>query len=199
MIVCCRLNRAAKYYALRVWGMPRPLHVTDDDEVRFVLDQHAKLDFYGASSLKQQSADRHVAPLGYIILISSLCSFSLMLRAYRRSNKYQFFSLWFDLTGLNPRSTQLEASMLTITHRCGSFLFNLQCEHTNGVHISFQIITRSCNLVKKLGSEESHLAWNYACGLSCTGRYMTKTSHTDKNKYLSISYVILSCLTREKN
>jgi hypothetical protein len=30
------------------------------DEVRFVLDQHAKLDFYSASSLKQQSADRHV-------------------------------------------------------------------------------------------------------------------------------------------
>jgi hypothetical protein len=43
----------------------------DDDEVRFVLDQHAELDFYIASSLKQQSADRHVAPLGHIILIPS--------------------------------------------------------------------------------------------------------------------------------
>jgi hypothetical protein len=31
----------------------------DDDEVRFVLDQHAESDFYSASSLKQQSADRH--------------------------------------------------------------------------------------------------------------------------------------------
>ena len=40
----------------------------DDDEVHFVLDQHALLDFYSASSLKQQSADRHVAPLGHIIL-----------------------------------------------------------------------------------------------------------------------------------
>jgi hypothetical protein len=28
----------------------------DDKEVRFVLDQHAELDFYSASSLKQQSA-----------------------------------------------------------------------------------------------------------------------------------------------
>jgi hypothetical protein len=28
----------------------------DDDEVLFVLDQHAELDFYSASSLKQQSA-----------------------------------------------------------------------------------------------------------------------------------------------
>jgi len=42
-----------------------------DDEVCFVLDQHAELDFYSASSLKQQSADRHVTPLGHIILIPS--------------------------------------------------------------------------------------------------------------------------------
>ena len=41
----------------------------DDDEVRFVLDQHSNLDFYSASSLKQQTAGRHVAPLGHIILI----------------------------------------------------------------------------------------------------------------------------------
>jgi hypothetical protein len=41
----------------------------EDDEVCFVLDQHANLDFYGASSLKQQSAGRYVAPLGHIILI----------------------------------------------------------------------------------------------------------------------------------
>jgi hypothetical protein len=41
------------------------------NEVRFVLDQHAELDCYGASSLKQKSAGRHVAPLGHIILIPS--------------------------------------------------------------------------------------------------------------------------------
>ena len=49
----------------------------DEDEVRFVLDQHAELDFYSASSLKQQSADRHVASLGYIILIPSQPVFAL--------------------------------------------------------------------------------------------------------------------------
>jgi hypothetical protein len=38
-------------------------------EVHFVLDQHVLLDIYSASSLKQQSADRDVAPLGHIILI----------------------------------------------------------------------------------------------------------------------------------
>jgi hypothetical protein len=43
----------------------------NDDVVRFALDQHAELDFYSASSLKQQSADRHVAPLVHIILILS--------------------------------------------------------------------------------------------------------------------------------
>ena len=41
----------------------------NDDEVGFVLDQHAEVDLYSASSLKQQSADRHVAPLKHIILI----------------------------------------------------------------------------------------------------------------------------------
>jgi hypothetical protein len=53
-------------------------------EVRFVLDQHAELDFYSASSLKQQSVGRHVAPLGHIILILSQPVFDfspLMLRA----------------------------------------------------------------------------------------------------------------------
>jgi hypothetical protein len=43
----------------------------DDDEVRFVLAQYAELDFYSASSLKQQSASRNVALLGHIILIPS--------------------------------------------------------------------------------------------------------------------------------
>ena len=43
----------------------------DDDEVHFVLDQHTYLDFYSASSLKQQSAGKHVTPHGHIILISS--------------------------------------------------------------------------------------------------------------------------------
>jgi hypothetical protein len=46
-------------------------------EVRFVLGQNAELDFYSASSLKQQSAGRHVAPVGHIILIPSQPVFAL--------------------------------------------------------------------------------------------------------------------------
>ena len=38
----------------------------DDYEVRFVLDQQAELDFYNASSLKQQCTDRYVAPLRHL-------------------------------------------------------------------------------------------------------------------------------------
>jgi hypothetical protein len=40
-------------------------------KVIFWIDQHAELDFYSASSLKQQSTGRHVAPFGHIIPIPS--------------------------------------------------------------------------------------------------------------------------------
>ena len=49
----------------------------DDGGVRFVLDQHAELDFYSTNSLKQQSAYRHVAPIGHNILIPSQPVFAL--------------------------------------------------------------------------------------------------------------------------
>jgi hypothetical protein len=49
----------------------------DDDEVRLVLDQHADLDLYSASSLKQESAGRNVTPFGHIILIPSQPIFAL--------------------------------------------------------------------------------------------------------------------------
>ena len=54
-----------------------------DDEVRFVLDKHAELNFYSASSLKQvrgytcRSTWKHYTDSEPI----SLCSFYLMLRA----------------------------------------------------------------------------------------------------------------------
>jgi hypothetical protein len=39
----------------------------NDDDARFVLDQHAELDFYSANSFKQQFARRDIATLGHII------------------------------------------------------------------------------------------------------------------------------------
>jgi hypothetical protein len=44
----------------------------NDDEVRFVLDHHSELDFHSASSLKQQSADRHVRIVNCITAASEL-------------------------------------------------------------------------------------------------------------------------------
>jgi hypothetical protein len=46
-------------------------------QVRFVLDEHAELDLYSASALKQQSAGRNVTPFGHIILITSQPVFAL--------------------------------------------------------------------------------------------------------------------------
>ena len=43
--------------------MERTSYIQSNYDVRFVLDQHCQLDFYSASSPKQQSAGRHVAPL----------------------------------------------------------------------------------------------------------------------------------------
>ena len=43
----------------------------DDDEVCFVLDQHVYYDFSSASSLKQQTAGKHVVTLRHISLIPS--------------------------------------------------------------------------------------------------------------------------------
>ena len=61
-----------EYFSAISWREQINLH-WDDDEVRFVLE----LDFYSANSLKQQSADRHAAPLGHIILIPSQPVFAL--------------------------------------------------------------------------------------------------------------------------
>jgi len=47
------------------------------------------LDLYSASSLKQQSAGRHVAPLGHIILIPSQPVFAHFLNAVCSAEKQQ--------------------------------------------------------------------------------------------------------------
>jgi hypothetical protein len=56
-----------------------------DDEIHFVLDQHAELDFYSASSLKKQSAGRHIGPLGHIILIPSQPVFAFSHQLFLRT------------------------------------------------------------------------------------------------------------------
>ena len=47
--------------------MARTCFTRRDEKIRFVLDQHAELVLNCARSLKQHTADRHIAPLGHII------------------------------------------------------------------------------------------------------------------------------------
>ena len=72
----CYLTPILQFFQL-YHGENKLILKLDDDEVRFVPDQHADMDFYCASSLKQQSADRYVAPLRHIILIPSQPVFAL--------------------------------------------------------------------------------------------------------------------------
>ena len=81
----------------------------EGDYVRFVLSQHAEFDLYSASSLKQQSAGRHIAPLGHIILILN----QSVLGGEAANSNFIVFGL--TRPGLGPTMYSLEASMLTIT------------------------------------------------------------------------------------
>ena len=75
---CLLFNANSAIFSYRIsWQEQVSFQWDDDDKVYFVLEQHAELDFYSASSLKQQSTDKHVAPLGHIILIQSQQVFSL--------------------------------------------------------------------------------------------------------------------------
>jgi hypothetical protein len=62
-----------------------------------------RLLFQWASSIKIQLSAKQTSLSLYswktAELAASLCSFSLMLHAKRRSNKYQYYSLWFNPIG----------------------------------------------------------------------------------------------------
>jgi hypothetical protein len=64
----------------------------DDDDVRFLLDQHAELNFHNASSPKQHSVGRDVSPPGHIILTPNspdfgFCHICNMLRGEAATKK----------------------------------------------------------------------------------------------------------------
>ena len=61
----------------------------NDDNVRFVLDQYAEMDFYSANSLKQQSADRYVAPLGTLFWFWANQSLLFLLNTVCLAEKQQ--------------------------------------------------------------------------------------------------------------
>jgi len=61
----------------------------DNNVACLVLDQNSQLDFYSASSLKQQSADRHVTPLGVLSLIHKTIHVFILLWKHKRQIKRQ--------------------------------------------------------------------------------------------------------------
>jgi hypothetical protein len=72
-----------------------------DNDVYFVLDQHAQLDFYSAGTLKQHSMGSHVASLGHIIMIPNqpvFAFFPCILNAACLAEKQQIPILVFGLT-----------------------------------------------------------------------------------------------------
>jgi len=75
-----------------------------------------ELNLYSASSLTQQSTDRHVAPLVHMILLSQSvfhrAPYSCVRSGESTNTNVIVFKL--DLT-LNQRSTELEMSTLIIT------------------------------------------------------------------------------------
>jgi len=64
----------------------------DDNDIHSVLDLHAYFvkDLYSANTLRQQSAGRHVDPLGHFILIPGQSVFALFLEPtiYRIQGEY---------------------------------------------------------------------------------------------------------------
>ena len=74
---------------------------------RFVLDQDVQLDLYSTSSLKQQSADIHVAPLGHYPVFAHSPQCCVLSGEATHTNCI--------VLGSNPRSTVFETSTFTIT------------------------------------------------------------------------------------
>jgi hypothetical protein len=119
LIVCMRVSalfNSAICSAISWWEQIN--FQWDDDDVRFVLDNTPSWNFYCASSLKQHSADSHVAPLRHVILIQSQPVFALSPYCFGLSweaTHTNFIVFGLIRWGSNPRSTVLEVSTLTIT------------------------------------------------------------------------------------
>ena len=78
---------------------------------------------------------------------TSLCSFSLMLRSQRRSNKYQFYILLFDKTAAHTHNlSHSRRACQPLRYRCGSlFLFNFYLFFNQNFLLSFNILFENKN------------------------------------------------------
>ena len=76
---------------------------------------------------------------------TSLSAFSLMLCAWRRSNKYQFYSLWFDpIWSQTHDLPHLRRAREPIHHRCGSH--TLKCLFTV-IYLYYRAVIENCQII----------------------------------------------------
>jgi hypothetical protein len=73
------MSKSPYLYAEKVIYFKMTLNIVDITRVCYIYNilSDSEMDFYSASSLKQQSADRHVTPIGHINLIPSHLVFVL--------------------------------------------------------------------------------------------------------------------------
>ena len=79
------------------------------------VDQHTKLDCYGASSLKPQSAGTQIGSPGHIILILNQPVFVLNAVCLAEEATHVHVLVFWSYQSSNTQSIALEAIMLTIT------------------------------------------------------------------------------------
>ena len=111
------------------WWEPVTYRWANDDDV---LDHHAWLDFNSASSLKE-SAGRHVAPLGHIILIQNQPVFALTTECCMLSSKApntNFIVFGSTRPGLEPTIYNTRVVLSNYYTTTGYFL--LKCSYKPG-------------------------------------------------------------------
>ena len=86
------------FSAISWWEQVILDHWWDDNDVCFVLDQHAYLDFYSASSLKQQSTSQHHFTKDTLswFWASQFPEWCVLSGEAANTN---FIVLWFNLSG----------------------------------------------------------------------------------------------------
>jgi len=102
---------------------------------------------------------------------TSLCSFSLMLRVWRRSNKCQFYSLWFDPIGTrthdlpHSRRTQIRIDTCTVcnvhilmVHAIFDIYLIAVCvNHWTPYTLGFLYVKVNLYVIRMLHSKYNHL------------------------------------------
>ena len=86
------------FSAISWWEQVILDHWWDDNDVCFVLDQHAYLDFYSASSLKQQSTSQHHFTKDTLSWFWASQSPECCVLSGEAANT-NFIVLWFNLSG----------------------------------------------------------------------------------------------------